>query len=80
MPLRDTAKEFEKEFRERIYTFVTAAFAFTAGLFWNSAITDMIKTYLPAGQAWPYQILTALLVTLLAVAVIFALSKFAKKG
>lgn len=66
---------FEDEFRSRMVVFVSTAFGVVAALFWQTAIMDTIKAFLPVSGAWQYEILVAFLVTLLAVLVVFAMSK-----
>ena len=57
--------EFDIEFRNRMVTFVSTAFGVVAALFWQTAITDSIKSVIAVNGAWPYEILVALMVTLL---------------
>ncbi len=69
-------REFQQEFRKQLVALVTAAFAFVAALFWNTAITDTIKALLPVtGTAWMYEIVSAVIVTVVAVVVVYSLSK-----
>jgi len=72
-------KEFGSEFNERLITLITTAFGVVAALFWQTAITDSIKAFIPVSGAWPYEIFVALVVTFVAVFAIFFLSRFLKK-
>ena len=67
--------EFEAQLSGRMLTFVSTALGVVAALFWQSAITDTVKAFIPVSGAWSYEIAVALLVTVLAVAAIFAMSK-----
>ncbi|MCX6767682.1 MAG: DUF5654 family protein [Candidatus Micrarchaeota archaeon] len=69
-------KEFEREFRKQLITFIAASFAFVAALFWNTAITDTIKLFIPLSGAWFYELISAAVVTALAVTVIYFLSRY----
>lgn len=64
------------EVKKQLATFVTTAFALTAAFFWNDAIKAMITSYIPyqAGN-WPYLMWSAVIVTLLAVAVTALIAK-----
>ncbi len=68
--------EFEREFRKQLVTFITASFAFVAALFWNTAISDTIKMFIPLSGIWFYEVLSAIIVTVIAVTVIYFLSKY----
>ncbi len=72
------AEEFRREFKRQLVTLVTAAFGFVAALFWQNAIKDMIAAFVPQASTWQYEVVAAVLVTLIAVAAIFLLSKYAK--
>ena len=72
-------KEFENEFNDRLVTFLTTAFGVVAALFWQTAITDSIKAFIPTSGAWIYEIFVAFFVTIIAVAGIIIVSKVIKK-
>ena len=72
-------KEFESEFNDRLTTFITTAFGVVAALFWQTAITDTIKSFIPVSGAWTYEIFVALIVTFIAATAIFFISKFLKR-
>jgi len=57
----------------------TAAFGLIAALAWNTAITDLIKVFLPAGKGLAPEFIYAIVVTILAVVVINGLGKYADK-
>ena len=69
------AKEMAQEIRTRTVTLVTTALALVAGLFWQTAINDTIKTFIPVSGAWQYEVLVALVVTVGAAAAIYLLSR-----
>jgi hypothetical protein len=72
-------EEFENEFNERLVTFITTAFGVVAALFWQTAITDSIKAFIPTTGAWMYEVIVAFFVTIIAVAGILFVSKVLKK-
>lgn len=76
--LRKLRKELENEFKKQLLTLVTAAFGFTAALFWNTAIKDTIEEFIPAAKSWYGGIGIAVVVTVVAVLFIYAISKFTK--
>ena len=58
----------------------SAAFGIIAALAWNTAITDLIKTFLPAGKGlWP-EFLYALIITIIAIIVMSSLGKIAERA
>ena len=57
----------------------SAAFGVIAALAWNTAISDLIKQFLPAGKGLVPEFLYALIVTLLGVVVMVNLGKLAEK-
>lgn len=74
------AQEFRLEFKRQLVTLITAAFGFVAALFWQNAIRDMIVAFVPQASTWQYEIVAAVIVTLVAVAAIFLLSRYAKNS
>jgi hypothetical protein len=68
-------KEFGTEFRESIKKLLTAAFGFVAALSWNEAIKSFIQTVVPQQNQWPYLVLNALVITFVAVVVVFLVSR-----
>jgi drug/metabolite transporter (DMT)-like permease len=76
---RAIAREVRKEVETRIVTVITTALALVAALFWQTAITDTIKTLIPVSGAWGYEILVALGVTVCAALAIYLLTKTAPK-
>ncbi len=63
------------EAKKQMLTFVTTAFSLTAALFWNDAIKAMITSYIPKEGGWPYLMLAAVFVTVIAVIVTWLISK-----
>jgi hypothetical protein len=69
------AREVEREVAGRITTVMTTALAVVAGLFWQTAINDTIKTFIPISGVWQYEVGVALGVTIAAALAIYLLSK-----
>lgn len=69
------AREVEREIANRIVTVMTTALAVVAGLFWQTAINDTIKTFIPVNGVWEYEIAVAIGVTLVAAIVIVVISR-----
>ena len=69
----------QKAFLKQIQTLVTTAFGLIAALAWNTAITTLVHTYLPAGSGIAMLFLYALLVTALAVFVGATLARAAAR-
>ena len=78
-------RDFRREFKKNLATFVTGAFSFVAALVWRDAIkslidklvkTDFVKYFIPPGEEWLLQFYTALIVTVVAVLGMIAVSKF----
>lgn len=65
----------EREIRSRVVTVMTTALAVVAGLFWQTAINDTIKTFIPISGAWQYELIVATGVTVAAALAIYLLSK-----
>ena len=80
--MRETKRlreEFNREFQNRLFTVLTTALGVVAALFWQAAIIDTIKAFIPVSGVWEYEILSAFIVTLLVVFVIFLLHKVQPK-
>ncbi len=71
----ERAKEARREITTRAITTMTTALALVAALFWQTAITDTIKNFIPTSGAWQYEVVVAVVVTLFAAIVIYILSK-----
>jgi seryl-tRNA synthetase len=69
------AREVEREVSSRVVTVMTTALAVVAGLFWQTAINDTIKTFIPVSGAWQYEIAVAMGVTVGAAVTIYLISK-----
>ncbi len=67
------------EAKKQMLTFVTTAFSLTAALFWNDAIKAMITNYIPKEGGWPYLMLAAVIVTIIAVTVTWLISTTIEK-
>ncbi|HTX43555.1 MAG TPA: DUF5654 family protein [Methanocella sp.] len=73
------ARQVREEVQSRTVTVITTALALVAALFWQTAITDTIKTFMPVSGAWGYELLVALGVTVCAALAIYFLTKSAPK-
>ncbi len=71
----ERAREARRQIASRTITTITTALALVAALFWQTAITDTIKNFIPTSGAWQYEVVVALFVTLLAAVMIYVLSK-----
>lgn len=60
-------------------TLASTAFGLIAALAWNTAISDLIRTVLPAGKGIVPEFIYAVIVTLLGVIVISSLGKLVEK-
>jgi uncharacterized membrane protein len=58
----------------------SAAFGIIAALAWNTAITDLIKQFLPAGRGLLPEFVYALVITIIAVIVMSSLGRLAEKS
>jgi membrane protein YdbS with pleckstrin-like domain len=63
------------EIKKQVAAMMATAFALVAALFWNDAIKSLVNSYIPAQSAWPYMMVTAVIVTVIAVLAIFMISK-----
>jgi len=72
--LEEQAKKFEV--KAVMVSLIVSAFGFVAALFWRDAISEFITQVIPAGQGLAYQFVAAVVVTLMAVIVIFILTKY----
>lgn len=71
--------KLQEEYRTRMITFLSTALGVVAALFWQTAITDTIKSFIPVTGAWFYEIGVAALVTLVAVTAIIVISDLSGK-
>jgi hypothetical protein len=69
------AREIELEIASRTIALLTTALAVVAGFFWQTALADTIKTFIPEAGAWQYEIAVAFGFTVLAGVAIYVLSK-----
>lgn len=72
-------QSFRSTYLATMTALATAGFGLLAAGAWNTAIGDLLKTFLPHGQGAIYELLYAAIVTVLAVFVINALGKLADK-
>lgn len=71
---------FRQTYLATMTALATAGFGLLAAGAWNTAIGDLLKTFLPKGTGVLYELLYAGIVTLLAITVINALGKLADKS
>lgn len=76
-------KALHKELIKQMLTLATSGFGLVAALAWNSLIQEFVNTYvkkvLPNGSGLISLLIYALVVTLLAVAVTYQLSKLSER-
>ena len=77
--IREEIESFRKEFQKHIITFITGAFAFVAALTWNDLIKETIHLVVPPSKELFYRYLIALGITLIAIIIIYLLSKLKVK-
>lgn len=79
----EQASKFRTQFKERTTTAIIAAFSFIIAFSWQDLIVSVIKTYTKTAllQQYPYlaQLLTAVIVTIIAVFAIMIISNWANK-
>ncbi len=75
----ETVAEAEREIKNRSVLVITTALALVAALFWQTALTDTIKTFIPVSGAWAYELGIAFGVTIVVVLVIYLLNKSVAK-
>jgi len=73
------AKELQREFRKQLLTTLSASFALVAALFWQSALKSTITAFIPPSGVWMYEIITAMIVTIIAVIAIYYISKLSRE-
>ncbi|HIH19748.1 TPA: hypothetical protein HA244_00595 [Candidatus Micrarchaeota archaeon] len=78
--VRKDIENVRREFRNQIVVLITGAFAFTAALFWNTAIKNAITHFIPAAESWYWDMLIAVVVTIIAVIATYLVAKFAERG
>ena len=76
--VKEHASALKGEVKKQITALVTAAFGFVAALAWNDAIKAMITSFIGTAAAWPYMVLNAVMVTVIAVIAIVLISKYMK--
>ncbi len=72
---REELASARKEVTSKTVLAITTALALVSALFWQTAITDTIKYFIPTGGAWPYELGVALLVTTFSASAIYLLTK-----
>ncbi|MBI5227723.1 hypothetical protein HY988_04005 [Candidatus Micrarchaeota archaeon] len=69
------SRESAKQIKTKIITVMTTAMAVVSALFWQTAINDTIKTFIPVSGAWEYEIMVAFAITIITAILIYVLSK-----
>lgn len=70
--------KFREQFLAQVITLIIGAFSFVAALSWNNAIQNLINNFVPSGNQLGYNFITAVIVTFVAVIVIYVLSRYKK--
>ena len=76
--LKEQLRELKSETKRTTFSLITSAFGFVAALFWRDAIQALLNQTFginPGQGFWVIQVVIALAVTILAVIVIFSVSK-----
>ena len=83
--MKESLYEFQREFRKQVATFITGSFAFVAALLWRDTIKYLVDEYeealsrsLPIKEEWFVQFFITIAVTIVAVIVIFLITKLIK--
>ena len=63
------------EIHTRTVTIISTAMALVSGLFWQTAINDTVKAFIPTSGAYIYEIIVALIVTIGTVILIILLNR-----
>lgn len=76
--LKEELKGLKKETKNRLNSLITSAFGFVAALFWRDAFQALLEQIFGVSRGegyWLIQVVVAIGVTLIAVMVIFSVSK-----
>lgn len=73
--VEDKAKSLD--IKGAIAAMIISAFGFIAALFWRDAIQELIDTLVPKGEGLFYSFIAAVVVTVIAVIVIWLMTKYA---
>lgn len=68
------------QFLATMISLASAAFGVVAALAWNAFITELVKTYLPAGAGLVGLFIYAVVVTVIAVFVLMSLGRAAERA
>lgn len=71
---------FSQTYLATMTALATAGFGLLAAGAWNTAIADVLKTFLPHGTGVIYEVFYAVIVTFIAIIVISALGRLADKS
>ena len=81
--IKQTAKALHRETQNKIIAAVTAGFAFVMALTWNDAIKAMVQDLVTklgiTGTGYVYQIIAALITSIIAIIAIIILSKWGEQ-
>lgn len=76
--IEEKAKVFD--IKGAIATLIISSFGFVAALFWRDAIQKLIDEIVPKGEGLLYSFIAAVAVTIIAVIVIWLMTKYATVG
>ena len=62
--------EKEKEVANQIILMISTSLALVSALYWQTAINDTIKAFLPIGGLWNYELAIAFVITMIAAMII----------
>ena len=79
LPNLEVRSGVHKAFLKQTQTLLTTAFGLIAALAWNTAITTLVHTYLPAGSGLVMLFVYAIVITALAVFVGMTLARAATR-
>lgn len=74
MGIEDKAAKLD--IRGVMVSLIISAFGFVAALFWRDAIKAFIDEFVPQGEGMLYQLFAAIIVTIIAVIIIYVISKY----
>lgn len=83
--LKENINSFNREFRKQMKVFITGAFSFVAALLWKDAISSFLEKYqtliedsLPITEIWMTEMITAFIVSVVAIVGIITVSRMLK--
>ncbi len=80
MAIKKTVNELRKEFLDKLYTLVIAAFGFVAALSWNEAVLAIFKKYYSDNGEITAKLIYAIIVTAVMVFITISISRLKVKN